>query len=338
MGELYPRYSSMGCGRHITDRKIDGSIVQGEHPLSFCSTSSIKKAIKEAKKMSISDQDNDYEVWGQSLGNPDFFVLSRLLFVFRDGHELQSPIKDVERTGRKKPLCKMEWEPSWVLEKQENGLPKPFTLKPNMKTLDKGEPIVIEWDASPLNNADPIYYLREGLRSLYFLMKEIEISLIKTMKKNRSEGACHGMSTNYHNWFSVSLVDYLRMIKLADILDKNEIYNHGNWPEELSMIYKQKSVASKLNDYAKVVAPEVYLWRNKVGAHQDVSSAKNINKDISKAMMAFVNMATGTFEGGRYYVGTCQNSYNGYTPELKKWSLTKTFENLSGRFGLTCKL
>ena len=65
------------------------------------------------------------------------------------------------------------------------------------------------------------------------------------------------------DWFAISLVSYLRVIKLMHLMEFNE------WGVS---DLRDRQVKKKLNAacvaYVKRVAPEVYQWRNKIAAHK----------------------------------------------------------------------
>lgn len=126
------------------------------------------------------------------------------------------------------------------------------------------------------------------------------------------------------NWFSLSLVNYLRLVALIQ-----KMTAEGWTLQDLSTdANRRKTVSAHCRDYVKNVVPEIYTWRNKVAAHfaaTDPYESDNLGT-LAQSVMGMVEWMS-----SRYYVGSVSFGTGGQLSTLPKWSVTETFEALAPR-------
>ena len=127
------------------------------------------------------------------------------------------------------------------------------------------------------------------------------------------------------DWFAISLVSYLRLVKLIHLMD----INGWNIPH-LKDTDIQKDLRSSCVSYVKSVAPEVYQWRNKIAAHR--AATDPIGED-DLTMLTYSTMPTIAYQSPYYGVGYLRLTVGGGGRlDIEPWSLTEKFESLSQRF------
>ena len=132
------------------------------------------------------------------------------------------------------------------------------------------------------------------------------------------------------DWFSISLVSYLRMVKLIDLMELNswelmDIQETGN----------KKQIKKHCLKYIETVAPAVYKWRNKIAAHRVATDPRNDTLNLlNYSTMPTVDYTTPYYGVLNFRVFMS----NGGDLGLDPWQLTKTFEDLAPRFWPEVKL
>lgn len=145
------------------------------------------------------------------------------------------------------------------------------------------------------------------------------------------------MSSNIHpiipcafNWFSVTVVNYLRLVALVDLMAKN------NWKSSALADPANRQVIKKhCTDYVRDAVPEIYRWRNKVAAH---FAATDPFSDDTLGTLEQSIMNPITYKYPYYYVGMLQWNTQGTSSELPTWALTETYERLQQRYWPEMKL
>lgn len=162
--------------------------------------------------------------------------------------------------------------------------------------------------------ADGLGYLAEQVRQFESQVNErIGSRHILTVIGDADElkGIPQGMVACAFHWYSVSVCNYLRLI---------------GW-----LLHGENS--DQARDYVKRIVPNVYVWRNKVGAHFSRTAPKK-GETIADwvASVAFPI----SFDDRRFVAGTWNYSFSSggktVTSEEMKWSLTETHESLVQRF------
>ena len=126
------------------------------------------------------------------------------------------------------------------------------------------------------------------------------------------------------DWFSISLVSYMRTIQLMHLMETN-----GWGLENL----KQKSAQRKLRNacrmYISRIAPDVLEWRNKVGAHRVATDPRS----DSLALLKYSTFPSVGYQSPYYGVGHFSLTLgDGSSAALPNWSLTQKYEELIPRY------
>lgn len=193
--------------------------------------------------------------------------------------------------------------------------------------LDSIERIEMDTESPPLNNYHALGYLPVGLHSLALTVRNEELDVRKEPGgapalmiagfPNDAQIAC------CFNWFSTSIVNYLRLVGLIDIM------NQRGWnSQDLQDDKNRKKITNHCVSYVKRVVPEIYKWRNKIAAHfaiTDPSSKDNLGTLEYSIMNPIMYLKPYFVAGGFAW------SIRGQKSQLEKWALTQTFENLTER-------
>jgi hypothetical protein len=126
------------------------------------------------------------------------------------------------------------------------------------------------------------------------------------------------------NWFSVTLVNYLRLVALVELMGAN-----GWRSSALAEPANRSTIRSHCTEYVRTVVPDVHLWRNKVAAHFAATDPFD-DDNLGTLEQSIMNPVTYKFP--HYYVGLLQWNAAGETSELPTWALTKVYEDLGDRF------
>lgn len=126
------------------------------------------------------------------------------------------------------------------------------------------------------------------------------------------------------NWFSVTLVNYLRLVALVELMGVK------NWKSSaLADPANRKTIRDHCTNYVSTVVPEIHRWRNKVAAHFAATDPYN-DDNLGTLEQSIMNPVSYRFP--HYYVGLFQWNTAGISAELPTWALTKTYEDLAPRF------
>ncbi len=150
------------------------------------------------------------------------------------------------------------------------------------------------------------------------------------------------------DWFSISLVSYLRLVKLIELMESN----HWEMSDLINKDVKDK-IKKACPRYIRSVAPAVYKWRNKIAAHRaatDPTATENLTM-ITYSTMPAVSYSTPyygvmnfkLFMGGGIRANLEEGTFRLTRPvedqlDLEQWSLTRTFEDLAPRLWPEVKL
>jgi hypothetical protein len=125
------------------------------------------------------------------------------------------------------------------------------------------------------------------------------------------------------NWFSVSVINHLRLVALVDLLNAN-----GWRSSDLADPTKASQVKPHCTAFVKAAAPKLYTWRNKVGAH---FAATDPHSDAGQILEQSIWTPV-TYSYPYFVVGTVLPGNAVIAEGLPIWSLTQTFEQLRSRF------
>ena len=127
------------------------------------------------------------------------------------------------------------------------------------------------------------------------------------------------------DWFAVSLVSYMRTVKLMEVMD-----DKGWELSDLQTKGNQKILGNAYDAYMESVAPDILEWRNKIAAHRMATEPRN----DSLSNIFFSTIPSIGYESPYYRVGMFQVIQGRDSPRsnLPKWALTERFEQLAPRF------
>ncbi|OGI10201.1 MAG: hypothetical protein A2Y40_03780 [Candidatus Margulisbacteria bacterium GWF2_35_9] len=200
----------------------------------------------------------------------------------------------------------------------------------SMIILDSVENINLDTNNMPIANLQSILHAKVGLHTLAVTIRKEEIDV-----KNGGYGPAPVMMTmgfpkntglinSCFNWYSITLMSYLRLIKLIYLMYEN------TWSTaDLQVEANKKIIKKECVKYVKSIAPEIYMWRNKVAAHfaaTDPSNADNLGT-LEQSLMGNIDYHKPYFTAASF-LWTSNNEKS----QLKSWALTKNFEDLSQRF------
>ena len=195
--------------------------------------------------------------------------------------------------------------------------------------LDHQEGIALDPQNPPFGNYQAFKSSYEGLKTLAGTVRELERRYIAS--DPHAEHVVLHISSKVpdlvpcaFNWFSVTLVNYLRLVALAQLMSAR------NWKSpDLASSANRVDIRTHCTSYVRGAIPEVYLWRNKVAAHfaaTDPFHDDNLGT-LEQSIMSMVE-----FQYPYYHVALGKWSSQGETSELPTWALTKVYEDLRARY------
>ena len=201
--------------------------------------------------------------------------------------------------------------------------------------LDHLNGITLDPTDPPFNNYQAFAANYEGLKILAGTVREFELQYVA-----RDPHAAHvvlHMSSQVpalvpctFNWFSVTLVNYLRLVGLVQLMSAN------NWKSSaLADPSNRAAIKMHCKNFVKTAVPEVYLWRNKVAAHFEATDPFH-DDNLGTLEQSIMNPVTYKFP--HFHAGILKWNTNGETSQLPSWALTKLYEDLSARFWPEIKL
>lgn len=204
----------------------------------------------------------------------------------------------------------------------------------NKTTLDFIENITID-DSFPIKNLHALNYLREGLYFLAISVRREEFDFFK-----ETEGNCtintyggiknHSLLMNMFNWFSIDIINYLRLIALVDFVNKNNINI-----EDINL--NKRDIKSHCKEYVEKLIPEILIWRNKLSAHHSITDPKHDDSD-NFATFQTSTMNNIIYRNPYYQAGGVKYYYDSEETAIIPWNLTEIYESLSSRFWPELKL
>jgi hypothetical protein len=194
------------------------------------------------------------------------------------------------------------------------------------KTLDYIEKFALSGEnlSKYSNELTSLRYLSEGLAFLYNQVKKVEVTVTKRIDPEKRvfsygnsplmEGLPLGLIACSFHWYSVSVCNYALMVGwLWHTIDPN---------------------LPLPRNYVESLLPDVKAWRDKVAAH--FSSASHDSRDNLAEQQASVFYPIG-FDKDAFYAApmtfaTTKNGKRITSESLRRWSLTKTHEQLQPRY------
>ncbi len=196
--------------------------------------------------------------------------------------------------------------------------------------LDHVEGIALDPANPPFHNSHTFGQNYAGLKILADTVREAELKVIsddpfaKYVALSAFNSSTPAVVPCAFNWFSVTLVNYLRLIALVDLMAKN------GWTSlALADPANRAAIKKYCTAYVKAVVPEIYKWRNKVSAH---FAATDPFSDDTLGTLEQSIMDPISYKYPYYHVGLHQWNTQGTSSELPTWSLTETYQQLAPRF------
>lgn len=201
-----------------------------------------------------------------------------------------------------------------------------------MHMLDHIDNISLSKDF-PIKNLHALNYHADGL---HYLAQSIRSEEIKIYQLNNGELGYqavhmdnHNILMNMFNWFSLSLVNYVKLVGFIDYVTKNKLTE-----QDIKQGVQRREIREHSIAYAKKVIPEIVLYRNKLSAHHALSDARNddnIMTLLSSSMNSIV-YRNPYFEASFFWES------DDIKPDLKPWVLTEIYEKLCIRYWPDVKL
>jgi len=196
----------------------------------------------------------------------------------------------------------------------------------NKIVLDHVRNIQLDTSNPPLNNYQALRYIHEGLHFLAYTVRVNELELSRRLPATTT--TFWGSSINpkiacCFNWFSTSVVNYLRLIGLFDIMIQK------GWTSlDVRQSENQGAITKHCTKYVKELVPEIYVWRNKVSAHFAITapSPKDNLATLEYSIMNAISYSRPYFEASGFTW-----TARGEKSQLPKWALTQTYERLANR-------
>jgi hypothetical protein len=200
--------------------------------------------------------------------------------------------------------------------------------------IDTDKNIAFDPDSFPLKNLHALSYLKEGLFQLASVIRNAEIQKRKSGIPVTFEAFMFKREDQFFtcifHWFSISIVNYLRLVSLIDVMNKN------NWgSEDISKPENIKTIKEYCSKYVEETIPEIHLWRNKISAHFAITDPRQAD---NLATLEFSIMLQLTYFNPYYVVSGLNWGSKGTTSDIPKWALTKIYDELTPRFWPTYKI
>jgi hypothetical protein len=198
--------------------------------------------------------------------------------------------------------------------------------------LDHIENIELDQENPPAPNLHAISYLPLGLYVLATNVRSEEIKIAESIRSKPMEWMMGrgyrpnwGLMSCFHHWFSVSVVNYVRLVGFVSVM-KNE----GLKVED---IRNSKQNADKVrkgcNEYVKRVIPDIHTWRNKISAHFAITDPRG--EDNLGTLAASV-MAPTCYADHHIKVNVLQFITEQETSNIPTWGLSEEYEKLTKRY------
>ena len=172
------------------------------------------------------------------------------------------------------------------------------------------------------NELRSLEYLAKGLSFLNSQVQKVEAEVIDRLEKNlkvfifgnapQLQGIPQDLIACAFHWYSVTACNYIRLVSW--------LVNGGD--------------TAKGTKYLKLVLPEVYLWRNKLGAHFARTSPRkeDTSADLAKSVMFPISFDDDAFYAGSLVLGMTSGGTKSASRKDMRWSLTHTHQQLGLRY------
>lgn len=203
-------------------------------------------------------------------------------------------------------------------------------------TLDHVENIQLDENNSPLDNYQALDYLKLGLNAMACTVRDEEVRLypskISLNLLNSSGRAAErdALFACYFNWFSTSIVNYVKLVGLIDIMTGRRWVS-----SDIKDAKNREEVRKHCVNYVNRVIPEIHLWRHKIAAHFAITDPR---REDNLGTLEYSIMNPICYKKPYFRMGAFSWSKSGEQSSLPEWALTETFEKLRPRFWPEAKL
>ncbi len=181
-------------------------------------------------------------------------------------------------------------------------------------------------DDFPIKNLHALDYTRQGLYELALLIRERENDINTRVGHYVTYMAAmmgddQNKIMNYFNWFSISIINYVRLVGFIDIVNQKQFTR-----EDIMKLENQKIIKSHCKNYIKKVIPKIYLYRNKLSAHHSLTDpfpSDNIATLESSVLNSIVYNNPYLETAGLKLNSKLSSDTTHVATEIKPWQLTK---------------
>ena len=172
------------------------------------------------------------------------------------------------------------------------------------------------------NEFHTLKYLWTGLSFLNYQVQKMETEVNNRLDENyqvfmlgnhpQLKGIPQDFIACAFHWYSVTACNYVKLV--------GWIINGGATVEA--------------HKYLQDILPEVYLWRNKVGAHfaQTAPREEDTPADLAKSVMFPIAFEDDAFYSNSLVLGLKSGDQGSSSRQDMKWSLTHTHKQLVARY------
>ena len=202
--------------------------------------------------------------------------------------------------------------------------------------LDHIKNIGLDTTDPPLSNTHALWDLRAGLHFLACVVRTEEIRLSKELPETPVFAAGSSIDPNgiiacCFNWFSISIVSYLRLVGLIDVMSQQGWKSQDIRGSEGN----RRRIRSHCVEYVKDIVPDILQWRNKIAAHFAVTdpTAEDNLGTLQYCVINPISYSRPYLKAGdlTWTIGTEES-------QLPAWALTQKYEELEKRLWPGVKL
>lgn len=207
-------------------------------------------------------------------------------------------------------------------------------MSTNKIILDHIDNIYID-QTFPIKNLHALNYTAEGIHALAHIVRQEEINFFIEEKGTPPDIMMMGLKNqnilmNHFNWFSISIINYVRLVGFIDIVNKNSFTR-----EQIIETDNHRLIKNYCKEYIKNVIPEIYTYRNKLSAHYSLTDPFRDDNiaTLESSVMNSIVYRDYHYEGGGLIWGAGED-----LTEIKPWKLTQIYEDLCIRYWPSIRL
>jgi hypothetical protein len=198
-------------------------------------------------------------------------------------------------------------------------------------------------DSLAFNEINTLGFTKAGMDFLYQSVDSIERprrehDLARGMITTHSFGRDPDTPPNFlysspsiFNWYSISLVNYVRLVGFIHGLADNVYARTALEDKQM-----KKDVKKYCDDYVSSITEiqDIVKWRNKVSAHYAITDPRNDDNPatLDASIMHPVGYCDGRYKTSVFVLSMSDSAGLDHTSTLPSWSLTETHEFMIDRF------